>query len=236
MSSRVAHAISIVLALCIFALLAYSIAGMTPMAACGDLAKGYQPILAFELARSTADLQAIFGHGASACRAATQASFALVNFSDNFIFIPVYSLFLIFFFLGERPRASLLSTIGIVIVIAAALGDWVENHNLVLLAASPDAPQASALAGLHYATSMKWIALGLANLVGGIILGQRGGLWNVIALLLCVASLILTGLALFNSPVFGPQISNAIVIGWLIFLIVDIREVFRREAPSAQPA
>jgi hypothetical protein len=89
MSSRVAHAISIVLAFCIFALLAYSLAGITPMAACGDLAKTYQPILAFELARSTADLQAIFGHGASACRTATQASFAQVNFSDNFIFIPV---------------------------------------------------------------------------------------------------------------------------------------------------
>jgi hypothetical protein len=134
-----------------------------------------------------------------------------------------------------RSQASLLSAIGIIIVVAAALGDWAENHNLVLLAASPDTPQASAFAGLHAATSVKWIALGLANLVGGIILGRRGGLWNFIALVLCVVSVVLTGLALFNSPVFGPQISNAILIGWVIFLIVDIREVFRRETPPGHP-
>lgn len=229
MSSRAAHAISIFFALCIIALLAYSMKGMAPMVACGDLAEGYQPILAFELARSVADLQAIFGHGASACRTAAEAGFAQVDFSDNFIFIPVYTLFIVFFFLGMRAGDPFLSHVAILVAIVAALGDWFENHNLVLLAASPDAPPAHALLHLHYATSVKWIALGLANFIGGIILGQRGGLWNSLAFVLCAASLVLTGLGLAYSPAFGPQISNAIVIGWLIFLIVDIRAVASRK-------
>ena len=229
MSSRAAHAISIVFALCIIGLLAYSLKGMAPMVACGDLAKGYQPIIAFELARSVADVQAIFGHGASACRTAAQAGFAQVNFSDNFIFIPVYTLFIVFFFLGTRPSDPFLSRIAIIVAIVAALGDWVENHNLALLAASPDAPPDGALLHLHYATSVKWLALGLANFIGGLILGQRGGIWNSAAFVLCAASLILTGLGLSYSTMFGPQISNAIVIGWLIFLIVDIRQAASRK-------
>ena len=229
MSSRAAHAISIAFALCIIGLLAYSLKGMAPMVACGDLAKGYQPIIAFELARSAADLQAIFGHGASACRTAAQAGFAQVNFSDNFIFIPVYTLFIVFFFLGTRASDPFLSRIGILVAILAALGDWVENHNLVLLAASPDTPPAAALLHLHLATGVKWIALGIANFIGGLILGERGGIWNSLAFVLCAASLILTGLGLSYSPAFGPQISNAIAIGWLIFLIVDIRQVASRK-------
>jgi hypothetical protein len=232
MSSRLAHRLSLFFAFGIIVLLAYSLKGMAPMTACGDLAKGYQPILAFELARSVADLQTIFGSGASACRAAAQTGFAQVNFSDNFIFIPIYSSFLIFFFIGTRARDPFLSNIAIVIAVIVALGDWVENHNLVRLAAAPDAPPVDALFHLHVATSVKWIGLGIINFIGGIILGQRGGLANNLAFVLCAASLILTGLGLSYSPSFGPHISNAIVVGWIIFLIVDIREAFRSTGKS----
>ena len=230
MSTRLGHGLSLLFALGILAVLVYSVFGPMPMVACSALAKGYQPILAFELARSASDVQAIFGHCVSLCRETLEAAFASVNFSDNFIFIPIYSLFLVFFFVGARARDPLLAMLAILIVILAALGDWVENHCLAEIAASPDSPPAQAMMLLHYATATKWIALGIAGFIGGLIVGQAGGLANNIAFVLCAAGLILTGLALSYSPVFGPHISNAIVLSWLVFLIVDIREFFRGAA------
>ena len=223
MSPRVSHIVSLLFALGIIAVLAFG--ALAPMKACTTLPHGYQPVIAFELARTAADVQAIFGHGASACRAEAQKAFAGVNFADNFVFIPVYTLFIIFFFLGTGD--AFLARIGIALAIVAAIGDWFENHNLALLAASPDAPSANALLHLHIATSVKWMALGLANFVGGLTLAQRGGFWTSIAFVLCAASLVLTGLGAFYSPVFGPYISNAVALGWLIFLIADIRGAFR---------
>lgn len=224
MSSRSAAIVSLLFALGIFAALGYW--ALTPLKACTALPHGYQPVIAFELARTAADVQAIFGHSPSPCRAEAQNVFTNnVNFVDNFFFIPVYTLFIIFFFVGSGD--SFLARIGIALAVVAAAGDWVENHNLALLAASPDTPSPGALLHLHIATSVKWMALGLANFVGGLTLGQRGGLWTSIAFVLCSASLILTGLGLFYSSVFGPLISNAVAIGWVVFLIADIREAFR---------
>jgi len=228
MSSKIAYAISILFALGIVAVVA--IFNATPLHACGALPAKYSPVLAFELARSLADVHAIFGGGPSPCRDAALAAFTKINFTDNFYFIPVYTLFGVFFFLGVRRREPLLAYVGIALAVIAALADWVENHNLALIAAAPDVPS-QALPALHYATSVKWMALGIEGFVGGLILGQSGGWLNNIAFALCALGLILTGLGLVYSPSFGPYISNAILISWLIFLIVDVREMFRR-APA----
>jgi len=228
MSARIAHVISFLFALGIVAVVAMFNA--TPLHACGALPAKYAPVLAFELARSLGDVQAIFGGGPSPCREAAVAAFTKINFTDNFYFIPVYSLFTVFFFLGIRKREPLLAYAGMALAVIAALADWVENHNLALIAASPDMPS-QALPALHYATSVKWMALGTAGFVGGLILGQSGGWLNNIAFALCALGLVLTGLGLVYSPTFGPSISNAILISWLIFLIGDVREMFRR-APA----
>jgi hypothetical protein len=223
MSSRVAHIVSLLFAVGVIAVIAYW--AKAPMTPCTHLPNGYQPVLAFELAQTPADVHAIFDHSATACQAKAQSDFTKINFTDNFVFIPVYTLFIIFFFLGSGD--SFLARIGIGLAIIAAIGDWLENYNLGLLAASPNAPSADALLHLHIATSVKWMALGIANFVGGLTLAQRGGFWTSIAFVLCSASLILTGLGLVYSPTFGPQVSNAVGIGWLIFLIADIRGAFR---------
>jgi hypothetical protein len=230
MSTRIAHGLSLLCAAAIVAVLLYSIFGGMPMIACGNLARGYQPIIAFELARSLGDVQAIFGHGASLCRETLNAAFARENFTDNYLFIPAYSLFLIFFFIGARSRDPFLAMLSIAIVIVAALGDWVENSSLAQIAASPDAPPAQALTLLHYATSTKWLALGIAGFVGGLILGQKGGIANNLAFVICSAGLLLTGLGISYSAVLGPQITTAILLSWMIFLIVDVREIFRGAA------
>src|SRR5690349_11467158 len=64
---------------------------------CGDLAANYAPIVAFELARSAADLQAIFGLPSAACHNETIARMDSINWLDVLVFIPVYGAFLVSF-------------------------------------------------------------------------------------------------------------------------------------------
>ncbi len=72
-------------------------------AACGDLAKNYPAVIAEELARSVADLQAIFGAAPSACRTALAAKLNLVTLIDSLVFHSGLCAFLLFFFLAMVP-------------------------------------------------------------------------------------------------------------------------------------
>ncbi len=72
MSSKTAYRLSLFAGLLVLALTVFSLAGPS-VPTCGGLAKNYAPIIAFELARSIADLHAIFGDAPSACRSAIAA-------------------------------------------------------------------------------------------------------------------------------------------------------------------
>ena len=110
------------------------------------------------------------------------------TWSDSLLFIPIYALFLIFTFLGLRGRDPFLANIGIFVVIVLALADYAENTCLLQIIANPDVPS-PALTWLHYATSTKWLGLGVAAFIGGLILGQAGGLANNLAFVVMAASL-----------------------------------------------
>jgi hypothetical protein len=227
-TSRAAYRISLLAALIVIALTVYGQmqGGLAP---CGTLSPHYATIIAFELARSVGDLQAIFGDAPSTCREKLIASIDYINWADNFAYIPAYGLFLLFFFLGARARDSRLATIGLFLTLLAAVSDYGENYNLFQLTGNLDTPSVW-LFYLPWATGAKWVALAAAGTIGGAILAKRGG-FGYAAAVACALGFAIVVLATIDPHGYGAQISNGILLSWIVFLIVDVREAFRATPP-----
>ena len=191
---------------------------------CGGLAHGYAPVVAEELARSVADLHAIFGDAPSACRGAIAAKLNLVTWIDSLAYIPAYGAFLLFFFLGLVPRDEQSAFIGFVFGAVAVVADYAENICLFQVTAAPDVV-GIALALLPWATGIKWIALGLCGMMGGAILIEKGG-ENYPAAAACGLALMGSVLGVVNPHLFAAYLPNAIALSWLVFLVVAVRGAF----------
>ena len=216
MSAKVSYRLSLFFGLVVIALTVYS--AMQPaVPVCGDLARNYTPIIAFELVRSTADLHAIFGDAPGACRTAIATRMDFINTIDSFVFIPVYGAFLFFFFLARRPSA--LANLGAALVVVACLADYVENYALFHLSAAPDTP-GQWLTLLIWATETKWVGLGIAGALGGLLIFNARNPLTYLALLLCLVGTAASLVSIVRPAMIGPYLSNAIALGWLVFLIV----------------
>lgn len=189
---------------------------------CGNLPKSYTTIIAFELVRSLSDLHAIFGDAPGACRTAIAARMDYINTVDSYAFIPAYGAFLVFFLLGMRRRGPGLSTFAVALTLVACVADYAENFCLFHLSADPD--NTRFVAPLIAATETKWILLGVVGMLGGLLLVRRGGLVDWLFAAFCVIGLAATLATLVASAAIGPYLSNAVALGWIAFLIVDIRE------------
>lgn len=211
--------------ICALVLIALVVVGklMPPVSPCGGLPAGYEPIIAFELSRSVADLHLLFGAGPGACRSAMAARMDLINWIDSLAFIPAYGLFMILFFLGMRARNRRLFDAAIAITIVACLADYTENTCLFHLSGTPD--QASVwLSLLPWATGAKWIGLGVAAAIAGA--GLVAGI-NYVPLILCLTSFAIVIMANIDPHRFGPYAANGVTLSWLVFLFYDARFTFR---------
>ena len=229
MSARTSYRISLIAGLLVIALTVYS-AIQPPVPVCGKLDKSYTPIIAFELVRSTPDLHAIFGAAPGACRTAIAARMDFINTIDSFPFIPLYGAFLFFFFLARRPSG--LANLGAVLVVLACLADYVENYALFHLSAAPDTP-GQWLTLLIWATETKWVGLGITNALGGLLLWNARNPLSYLALLPCLVGTAASLVSIMAPAKVGPALSNAIALGWLVFLIVAARESFRSSRAAA---
>lgn len=196
---------------------------ITAPVACGGLAQGYAPVVAEELARTAADLHAIFGDP-GACRSTIAAKLNLVTWIDSGLFIPAYGAFLLFFFLGIVPRDEQASLIGFLFAAVAVVADYAENICLFQVTASPDVA-GIALALLPWATGIKWICLGLAGMMGGAVLLEKGG-ENYPAAAACGLALMGAVLGVVNPHLFARYLPSAIALSWLVFLVVAVRGAF----------
>lgn len=226
-TTKLATRISLIAALLLIAIVAYNLT-QPAMTTCGGLDPAYQPIIAFELARSVPDLHTIFGDAPSACREAVTARFAFINTADNYLFIPLYGIFLFFFFLGIRDRDQKLARTGAIIVLAACLADYVENTCLFGIAANPDV-HGSSLSLLPWATGVKWMGLAVSGAMGGYILSREGG-WRWLIAALCFVGFAAVTLAMVDPHTYGRYASNGVTISWIIFLIADAIFVCRPQA------
>jgi hypothetical protein len=230
MNTRLAFTLSFIAGLAVLGLTALGLSGPT-VPVCGNLPTNYAPIIAFELVRSVQDLHAIFGDSAGACRTAIAARLDYINEVDSYAFIPAYGAFLVFFFLGMRARNAGLAGLAIVLTLAACFADYAENYCLFHLSAHPDSTDW--IAPLMLATESKWIGLGVVGMLGGLLLWRDGSRIDWLVATLCAIGLAATLTTLVAPHHIGPYLSNALALGWIVFLVVDIRETVRPMLSSA---
>ncbi|MBX7192264.1 MAG: hypothetical protein K1X94_09410 [Sandaracinaceae bacterium] len=195
---------------------------------CGALDPHYPPIVAFELARSQGDLDAVFGAAPSACRDAMVLAMDRANTADVAIFIPAYALFVAGFFASFRARRPGLARAGAWLLGLGALFDLVENACLFALTPTLDA-SSLALALLPWMTGVKWCALALAAVPEALLLRDGGRLSKAGAALALLAP-IGTVAAMIRPDLFGRFLALSIVAAWVPCLVsVAVRA---RRAPA----
>lgn len=141
--------------------------------AAGDCVNG-EAVIRFEIARTSDDLEAVFGPADGACRAKVIAAMDAVNTLDVWLFIPAYTAFVSFaalFLAGGGSPAANPAAPGRRVAVWAAIGaagvalaaDYAETF--ALLAYTPDlAPTPPMLARSSTAASVKFAALALNGL------------------------------------------------------------------------
>jgi hypothetical protein len=257
-STRTAFRISLLGA--VPALLLSVAATMTAKSApppCGGLAPGYEPVTAFEMTRSVADLHAIFGETANACRKAITDQIDTVDLIDTLAFIPAYTIFLAFVLLGlgwsltsktsrktgksaranDKPQNSTetetrsnLGTLGALVALIACICDYVENTALFQLSAKPDADTIW-IPVLIVATNTKWIGLGVGSAIGGALLWMRGGAWRI-GSVICAIGLVVPIGAAFDPPTFAPYLTKALALSWMPMLLAAVLGAFGKSKPA----
>jgi hypothetical protein len=225
-SPKNAYRFSLLAGLIILVLAAYGATRKSPPV-CGNLAANYPPIIAFELVRSVSDLHAIFGDSAGACRAAIAQQMDTVNQGDSLLFIPAYCAFLVLFFLGLRSHDSRLASVAILITALACAADYVENTCLFHLSANPDLAS-NWLSLLAWATEVKWVGLGIVNAIGGYaVFTSNIHRWLYrFATVACSVGIVAGLISIPRPDIAGPYLSQVIALGWIVFLVVDLRESF----------
>jgi len=233
MHPRAAFRISFATGLLVLAVTLFSLT-QEPVQPCSNLPQNYAPIIAFELARSPADLEAIFG-SQEPCRAGVVARMDAINLVDVLVYIPVYGVFMAFFFLGMRGRHAALGTLGFRVAVSAALGDYAENACLMNLTPQLD-PASIWFTLLPWATGIKWLGLGVAGAIAAAIYVQSSGarLWNYLAALLCAAAFLSTAAAIAAPAMFGPVVSLGVGLSWLVYLITAGAASFRSVTGAAE--
>jgi len=233
MHPRAAFRISLAAGLLVLAVTLFSVT-QEPVRPCGNLPQNYAPIIAFELARSPADLEALFGTQ-EPCRSEVVERMDAVNVVDVLVYIPAYGVFMAFFFLGMRGRHATLGTLGLRIAVVAALGDYAENACLMNLTPQLD-PASAWFTLLPWATGIKWLGLGAAAAIAAAIYVKASSarLWNYLAALLCAAAFVSTVAAMAAPAMFGPLVGLGVALSWLVYLITAGAAAFRPVPGAAE--
>lgn len=192
---------------------------------CGALAPRYQPLIAFELARTVEDLHAIFGAAPSTCRATLVAALDKVNYGDVFAFIPAYTLFLCAWFYARRDRAPALARASVAMALVAAAADYVENVCLFSLTSRVD--QGSLfLSALPWATAMKWLTLAALSCCAGALL-LRGSTKERFAALFMIPAPLVTAASIASPARWGFAIMQGITLSWVVMLALAVVDAWR---------
>lgn len=188
---RACARVSLVLVVASLAILAVFPASM------GELPEGFKtPIIAFELARSPAEIEAMFGLPGSAERAEWVRAMDLGN-SVDFGFLLIYGSLLALAGRAFRLTGARSAVIAEVGGVVAALADALENVHLLRITGSLGQVDAATVSALAVFTWLKWgsIAASLAALAPACLRGSRlervvGGLFVATAITTAVAAVI----------------------------------------------
>ena len=202
--------------------------GVIPTRTCsGMLPPGVSALLVFQLSRTPADIEVVFGAAGDPCRAAMIAAMDRANTVDLIGFIATYTAFLACFFLALRRAATdTFARSGLAAVVAAAAFDVLETSTqLHITGALPGS--ATSLLLLSIGSRGKFLGLAVVCVCAGLAMFVRGKHVGRAAGVLCIAGgfMVVAGLA------YAPAravLSAGNAITWIIMLLYAVQAAVRR--------
>ena len=202
--------------------------GVIPTRTCsGPLSPGVSPLLAFQLARTAADIEAVFGQAGDSCRDAMVAAMDRANVVDLLGFILTYGAFLACFFLALlRAGTGGAVRVGFAAVGAALAFDVLETATQLYISGALPGGTAS-LALLTIGSRGKFLALAGVGWCAGAAMIGRGRLVGRIAGVTCFIGGLLVLPGLVYAPArAGLSAGNALV--WVVMLLYAAAAGLRR--------
>lgn len=186
--------------------------GIAGLAPCGP-STGLNAILAFELARTPAELAALFGQ--DPCRSILIAAQIRALLVDALLFIPAYAAFLTFAAVALDGRIA--ARLAMAAVALAALLDEIEGAlQYTLLRTLPGRQWLIDL--LYWEARTKFVLLGLAGLILAALLAANRRLGAVAAIPVALGSFFSLYFAFID--MHAPQLLLGYRIAWTTLLVV----------------
>jgi len=193
--------------------------GVIPNRTCsGPLPAGVSALLAYQLARTPADIEAVFGPAGDPCRAAMIAAMDRANTVDLLGFIGTYSAFLACFFLALwRAGAGGVARLGLAAVGAALTFDVIETATQLHITTALPGTSVS-LTLLAIGSTGKYLCLVVVCLCAGAAMIARGKWVARLAGTACLVGGLLdvAGLAF---AALRPALSAGNAVAWLVILL-----------------
>jgi hypothetical protein len=203
--------------------------GVIPTQTCDGAQPPGGALMAYQLSRTPAEIEAVFGREGDPCRPGMIAAMDRANRVDLIGFIATYNAFLAFFFLALlRAGAGNIARAGLVAVLATALFDGLETATQLYITGSlPGSGMALML--LTIGSRGKFLGLAFVSLcAGAAMIGRGRSLGRVVgAVTILGAVLVVVGLA---SPAARPALSAGSAIAWTLLLLYAIAAALREKA------
>lgn len=182
-------------------------------------APGYgAPVIAFEFARSQADLLAIFGPESDPLQVSRLAAMRTGNERD-YLFMLLYAGFLVsgLIALWRELRLRPILVAAALPILAALCDAWENSLLFDIQSAFTLGDYSPAMASLPGPVAAKFLLLAATNVAIGLGLAQMGR-WSQLAGTLVIVACIPAAMALVAPPVFGWTLVAAIGGGWIALL------------------
>ncbi|MEO5492728.1 MAG: hypothetical protein ABIR08_01730 [Sphingomonas sp.] len=214
MTSRTAWRLCVLAGLIAF-VISWSFGRIPGLIACGPVSGGLSPIIGFELARTPADIAALFG--VEPCRSTLVGAQWTGLWLDALGFIPSYSAFLILAAIAASRGQLRMAIVAMLVV--AALSDEVEGLVMGGIMKALPGTQVQ-LDQLYWAVRIKFGLLALATALIGLAIVRLGGLMP----LLLGAIVWIGGMAAIYGfgELPGPVMMQAFTIAWFALLATAI--------------
>jgi len=200
-----------------------------PIASCtGPLPPGVTALGAYQMARTPADVEAVFGPASDPCRGSMVAALDRADRVDLFGFIPTYGAFLAFFFLAMmRTGGGAAARMGFAALAVGLAFDVLETVTQLRL--TRELPgSGAALTALAVGSRGKFAALALAAICAGLAMVVRGGVAGRVAGVVCTTGAALGVIALVDPSARG-LLTLANAVAWLVILLYVIVAAIARE-------
>jgi hypothetical protein len=202
-----------------------------PTVSCtGPLPRGVTALGAYQMARTPADIEAVFGPATDPCRATMVAAMDRANTADLFGFIPTYGAFLAFSLLALARLGAAVARVGLVALVAGLAFDVLETATQLRLTHELPGSNA-ALTALAVGSVGKFAALALAALCAGLAMFARGGIASRIAGILCVTGAALGAFGLVDVS-SRPLLALGNALSWMVMLVYAIVAAIRDLRPE----